>query len=51
MPFDDLNESVIVEFKEESSDDEDKDHAGDFTYTPENLEADNEEDSDNVLCG
>ena len=30
MPFDDLNESIIVEFKEESSDDEDIDHAGDL---------------------
>ena len=51
MPFDDLNESTIVEFTEEPIDDEDIDNAGDFTYTPENLEADDEEDSDNILCG
>ena len=51
MPFDDLNESTIVEFTEESSDDENIDNAGNFTYTPENLEADDEEESDNILCG
>ena len=51
MPFDNLNESTIVKFTEESSDDEDIDNAGNFTYTPDNLEADDEEDSDNILCG
>ena len=51
MPFDDLNESTIVEFTEESSVDENIGNAGDFTYTPENLEVDDEEESDNVLCG
>ena len=51
MPFDDLNESTIVEFTEESSGDENIGNAGDFTYTPENLEVDDEEESDNVLCG
>ena len=51
MPFDYLNESTIVEFTEESSDDENIDNAGNFTNTPENLEADDEEYSDNILCG
>ena len=51
MPFDDLNESKIVKFTEESSDDEDIDNADDFMYTPENVEADDEEGSDNILCG
>ena len=51
MPFDDLNESTIVEFTEESSVDENIGNAGDFTYTPENLEVDDEEESDNGLCG
>ena len=50
MPYDDLNESTIVEFTEESSDDEDEDNAADRTYTPENLEADDEDDSDSILC-
>ena len=51
MPFDDLNESAIVWFTEESRDDEDVDNGADFRYTPENLEADDEDDSDNILCG
>ena len=51
MPFDNLNESTIVKFIEESSDDEDIDNADDFTYTPENVGADDEEGSDNILCG
>ena len=51
MSFDDLNESTIVEFTEESSGDENIGNACDFTYTPENLEVDDEEESDNVLCG
>ena len=51
LPLDDLNESTIVEFTEESGDDdEDLANAADFTYTPENLEADNEDGSDNILC-
>ena len=50
-PFDDMNESTNVEFTEESSDDEDIVVAVDFTYTPENLEAGDEEDSENILSG
>ena len=39
MQFNDLNKSTIVEFTEESSDDEDVDNAADSTYTQENLGA------------
>ena len=39
MQFNDLNKSTIVEFTEESSDDEDADNAADSTYTQENLGA------------
>ena len=42
VPFDDLNKSTIVEFTDKPSDDEDIDNAGDFAYTAENLDADNE---------
>ena len=51
MLFDNLNEITIVEFTEKSSDDEDIDNACDFTYSPENSEVNDEDNSDNILCG